>query len=60
MSTTRSEATSFAYEQIVNQITNLSWTTLKDEDLIRSCVGLLLFLRAISRVPRNRSRAFPR
>ena len=39
MSTTqtwaRGESVSFAYEQIINQITNLSWTTLNEEDLIR-------------------------
>jgi hypothetical protein len=31
----RSESTSFAYEQVINQIRNLSWTTLNEEDLIR-------------------------
>jgi hypothetical protein len=38
MSTTHSsgsESASFAYQQIINQITNLSWTTLNEEDLIR-------------------------
>jgi hypothetical protein len=39
MSTThasaRSEAASFAYEQVINEITDLSWTTLNEEDLIR-------------------------
>jgi hypothetical protein len=39
MSTTqtsaRGETVSFAYEQIINQITDLSWTTLNEEDLIR-------------------------
>jgi hypothetical protein len=40
MSTTdrlvHSESASFAYEQIINEITNLSWTRLHEEDLIRA------------------------
>ena len=31
----QSESASFAYQQIINQITDLSWTTLNKEDLIR-------------------------
>ena len=31
----RSKSASFTYQQIINQITNLSWTTLNEEDLIR-------------------------
>ena len=48
-----------SYKELIQDICDLNWTKLPQEDLAQRRVGLLLFLYSVSRVSRDRAQALP-